>query len=563
MTSGADLVLLDGKIWTGWPATSGDRSSLGKEFAQAVAVAAGRIVAVGTDKEIQPYISARAERLDLRGALVLPGFIDSHVHLLEGGFQSLELDLRDTKDQAEFVQKIAARAAMLPPGQWLRGGYWDETLSLEGKLPTRSMVDPVTPYHPVFLRRADGHAALANSLALKLGGVTPATESPIGGEIVLDALRGEPTGVLKDRAQELITRVMPAHSETEALHAIKGALNEAAQCGVTSVHNMDLGSGPCGDLGSCALPLLCRARKEGWLTCRVYEIVPLPSWPQFVNGKALSPGSDDFVRLGGVKAFADGSLGSRTAWMDEPYADDPSNVGLRGELMGAAGQAESLAREADAGGWQLVFHAIGTRACHETLNLLERIGGGPCRTRRFRVEHAQHVRPSDFARFGRLGVIASMQPWHAMGDSRWAEERLGRARARYSYAWRSMLDAGAPLAFGSDWPIAPLNPLLGVYAAVTRATLDARHPRGWCEEQRITLREALWAYTAGSAFAEFAESEKGAIAPGKLADMVVLSDDLFSLPGERIKDARVLLTIIGGRVVYRADTMIGTRAPTR
>lgn len=545
----ADLALLNGKIWTGWET---HRLSPRQEFAQSVAVTGGRIVAVGTDSEIQPLVGPQTELFDLEGRLALPGFIDCHVHLLEGGMQLLEIDLKDVETEAEFVERIAAQAKRLPPGEWLRGGNWDETRWPHGKLPTRWLIDPVTPRHPVFLRRTDGHAALVNSLALAVAGVTRQTLSPPGGEIVREAESGELTGLLKERAQELITRVMPPIQEEAAVQAIQAALKKAGQYGLTSIHNMDLGSGPWAAPSLYALPILQRALREGWLSCRIYEFLPLESSSSWLDQEMTGLNADNWLRWGGVKGFADGSLGSRTAWMDEGYADDTENPGLPMPLLAEVSTFEPLIRQAYSSGWQVALHAIGTRACHEVLNLIERVAGPSAPAARFRIEHAQHVRADDFARIARLGVIASMQPWHAIDDGRWAEERLGRDRAQYSYAWRSMLNVGAPLAFGSDWPVAPLNPLQGIYAAVTRATLDGRHSKGWIPQEKITLREALRAYTGGGAFAEFRENEKGAIAPGMLADLVVLSDDLFSIEAERIKDARVLLTIVNGRVVHRA-----------
>lgn len=544
------MVLLGGKIWTGEPMAVGVSRPPLAECAQAVAIASGRILAVGTEAEIRPYVAKNTQVIDLAGRLAVPGFIDSHVHFLEGGFQLGEVNLKDADNEAEFITRIAAKAAQLPSGRWMLGGNWDESSWPGQKLPSRWMIDPITPHHPVFLRRSDGHAALANSLALKMAGISQDTFDPAGGAIVRDPCRGEPTGALKDNAQELVSRIIPPPSQAEAIAALQAGLAEAARVGVTSVHNMNLGSRSPDGTFLGALNLLSRARAAGWLTCRFYEIVPILEWRRLLSDGTPCAEPDGFIQHGAVKAFADGSLGSRTAWMDEPYADDPSNTGLPTPIMDDPRKLESLCRGVERDGLQLAVHAIGTRACHEILSLYEAIGGPSVRARRFRIEHAQHLRPEDFARFGRLGAIASMQPYHAMDDGRWAEKRLGAARARWSYAWRSMLDSGVPLAFGSDWPVAPLNPLLGLYAAVTRATLDASQPNGWFPEERITLDEALRAYTAGSAFAAFHEREKGTIAPGKLADIAVLSDDLFSIPPEKIKDACAVMTLVGGKMIY-------------
>ena len=292
---------------------------------------------------------------------------------------------------------------------------------------------------------------------------------------------------------------------------------------------------------------------EGWLTCRIYAITPIANWKNLEQAGISHDMGSDFLEMGAVKAFADGSLGSRTAWMFEPYDDDPSNRGLPMPIMAPPPKLEEIARQADQAGIQICTHAIGDRAVSSLLDIYERIGGEHPAAHRFRVEHAQHVRPEDFARFGKLGIVASMQPYHAIDDGRWAEKRIGHERARSSYAWKSMLDAGARLAFGSDWPVAPLDPLSGIYAAVTRATLDGKNPGGWFPEQRLTVEEALHAYTSGAAYAAFQEKEKGTISPGKLADLVVLSDDLFRIPQERIKEVHIELTIVGGRVVYQSN----------
>jgi predicted amidohydrolase YtcJ len=548
---GADLVLLHGKVWTGEPESQGRASP---PFAEAVAIAAGRILDVGTDEQITPYIGRRTRVLDMAGRGVVPGFIDGHAHFFNGGFQLLAVDLRKARSEEEFVRRIAAHAARLAPGRWVLGGGWDEEAWAVPRLPHRGMIDAVTAQHPVLVTRYDEHTALANSLALKLAGITEATPDPAGGVIVRDPGTGEPTGVVKDAAITLIANSIPRFGEAEMEEALRAALAEARRCGVTSVQNITIDS----DLPNCSfteeIKLLRRAETEGWLTCRLYEIIPLAKWKDLVEAGLSRGMGSEFLRLGAVKAFADGSLGSRTAWMFEPFDDDPGNSGLPMELMSPPSRMKDLARRADEAGLQLAIHAIGDRAIAELLEIYQDLGGGKPETRRYRIEHAQHVRPQDFARFERLGVIASMQPYHAIDDGRWAEKRIGSRRARSSYAWRSMLDAGAHLAFGSDWPVAPLNPLLGVYAAVTRATLDGKHPGGWIPSERLTVVEALRAYTSGSAYAAFEEKEKGRIAPGLLADLVILSDDLFQIPSARIRDIRVEMTIVGGNLVYEAPS---------
>ena len=546
---GADLILLNGKIWTGAPAPAGAEAAKGGAFAQVVAMVDGRILAVGSSEQIRAYAGRDTRVIDIQGRLVVPGFIDSHVHFLGGGLQLLAVELKDARSEAELVRRLGEKAKSLPAGQWILGGNWDEQAWPSAKLPTRKLIDAVTAKNPVFISRYDGHSALANSLAFKMAGVTKNTPDPPGGVIVRDA-KGEPTGVLKDAAQDLVGRMVPRPSQADMEQALRAALKEAARFGVTSVQNIAADSDSADGGFANEIRLLRRAELEGWLTCRMYEIVPIAQWKKLADVGLSRDMGDDFLKLGAVKAFADGSLGSATAWMFDPFADDPSNRGLPMPLMNPPAKMEELIRGAAQAQIQAAIHAIGDRAVAEVLDLYARVGGNDPAAHRFRIEHAQHVRPEDFAWFGKLGVVASMQPYHAVDDGRWAEKRIGPARARTSYAWRSMLKAGGPLAFGSDWPVAPLNPLLGIYAAVARATLDGQHPKGWIPEERLTVEEALRAYTQGSAFAAFEEKEKGTIAPGKLADVVVLAQDLFSIPPEKIKEARVALTIVGGKVVY-------------
>ncbi len=548
---GADLVLVGGKIWTGERAAGSVKSGRVGRFAEAVAISAGRILEVGTDAQALHYVGRETKVVRLGGRLVVPGFIDSHAHFINGGFQLLQLELKNSKDEAEFRRKIAEKAKSLAPGRWILGGNWDEQAWPSAQLPTRWLIDAVTPGNPVFISRYDGHAALANSLALKLAGVTRETPEPVGGVIVRDPRSGEPTGVLKDAAEDLVARVVPHPTEAEMEEALKAALAEAARVGVTSVHNITTDTDSPGGTFASEIQLLRRAEKEGWLTVRLYEITPIASWKRLADAGVTQGIGSEFLKLGAVKGFADGSLGSGTAWMYEPFDDEPGNRGLPMEIMNPPATMEALLRGAVGAGIQPCIHAIGDRAIAEMLDLYTRVGGANASRYRFRIEHAQHVRARDFERFGKLGVIASMQPYHAIDDGRWAEKRLGRERSRTSYAWRSMLEAGATLAFGSDWPVAPLDPLLGIYAAVTRATLDGKHAEGWFPEERLTVEEALRAYTAGSAFAAFEENEKGTVARGKLADLVVLSRDLFNMPPKRIKDVRVVLTVVGGKVVYR------------
>ncbi len=553
-SGGADLVLLNGKIWTGnFQPVSGTGTTRGSgRYVEAVAVVNGRFLAAGQTEEIRACAGPSTQVLDLQGRLAVPGFIDSHVHFIEGGFRLLQVELKDSPNEDEFVRRLAEKAQTMAPGRWILGGNWDEEAWPSAKLPTRQLIDPVTPDNPVFISRYDGHAALANSFALKLAGITPETEAPAGGLIVRDAATGEPTGVLKDAAMNLVARVVPRPTEAEMEEALGAALAEAARVGVTSVHNITVDTDSYNGSFTGEIRLLRRAELEGRLTVRLYEIVPIAHWERLAEAGLSRGMGSDFLKLGAVKGFADGSLGSRTAWMFEPFDDAPGNRGLPMALMDPPAKMEALARGCVEASIQPCIHAIGDRAVAEMLEVFARVGGERSAAQRFRMEHAQHVRAEDFKRFAQLGVVASMQPYHAIDDGRWAEKRLGPARSQTSYAWRSMLDAGVPLAFGSDWPVAPLDPLLGVYAAVTRATLDGKHPGGWFPEERLAVEEALRAFTAGSAWAAFEEGEKGTISRGKLADLVVLSDDLFSIPPERIRETRVVMTVVGGKIVFRA-----------
>ena len=548
LARGADLILLHGKVWTGESAAGATKT------VEAVAIANGRILAVGSDEEIRAYEGPNTKVIDLKGRLAVPGLADSHAHFIQGGFQLLAVKLKEARSEEEFVRRIAAKARTLPAGRWMQGGGWDEEAWSSEKLPTRWMIDPVTPHTPVFLSRYDGHAVLANSLALELAGITKQTPDPAGGVIVRDAKTGEPTGILKDEAQALVLKVIPRPSESEMEEALRAALKEAARVGLTSVHDITFGAEAWNGSFTGEIELLRRAELEGWLTCRIYAITPIAQWKNLAEAGISHNMGSDFLKLGAVKAFADGSLGSRTAWMFQPFDDDPGNSGLPMPLLAPPSTFEKVAGGADQAGLQICTHAIGDRAVANLLDIYGRLGGNHPAERRFRIEHAQHVRPEDFARFGKLGIVASMQPYHAIDDGRWAEKRIGRDRARSSYAWRSILEAGAALAFGSDWPVAPLDPLTGIYAAVTRATLDGKNPRGWFPEQRLTVQEALRAYTQGSAYAAFEDRDKGTISPGKLADVVVLSEDLFQIPAERIKDTHAAITIVGGRVVYDSES---------
>src|SRR5215207_5522202 len=510
--------------------------------AEAVAVYGGRVLAVGSSKEIRKLAGKRTRVIDARGALLLPGFNDSHVHFLSGGFQLSSVDLRDAPTPQEFAERIRRFASKLPEGRWVVGGDWDHERWPGSPLPTRELIDSFTPNRAVFVSRLDGHMGLANSYALKLAGVTRETPDPPGGLIVRDPKTGEPTGILKDAAQSYVWKVAPASSFEEKLDAARAATAHAAAHGVTSVQDMSAGA----DVGVYQTLL-----ERGELKTRVYAVSPLTAWERLGRVGVRRAFGSDMLRVGGLKAFADGSLGSTTALFFEPYLDAPETRGLGSGL--AEGEMLKRVREADRAGLQVFIHAIGDRANDQILSIYEQVAREHGeRDRRFRIEHAQHLRAGEIGAFARQHVVASMQPYHAIDDGRWAEKRIGPLRIKGTYAFRSLLDAGAHLAFGSDWTVAPLDPLLGVYAAVTRRTLDGKHPQGWVPEQKITVEEAVRAYTHGSAYAEFADTVKGTITPGKLADLVILSRDIFKIDPAEIEKVKVTTTIVDGRVVYEA-----------
>lgn len=529
----ADLVLLNGKIWT-----ANER----QPRAEAVASIGSRIVAAGASADIRKWVGPATRVIDLRGRLVTPGFNDAHVHFFSGGAGLSGVKLRDARSQAELRDRIAAFAAKLPEGRWITGGDWDHENWSPAELPARQLIDAVTANHPVFVSRLDGHMALANSPALKLAGITRETPDPPGGAIVRDA-RGEPTGILRDAAMEAVRRVIPPPRPAEIAEALHAAMRYAAANGVTSVQDM-----------SATLDVFAGYQillAKGELTVRVYAAQPLSGWRKLAEVGLRASFGGEKLKLGNLKGFADGSLGSTTALFFEPYLDAPRTCGLAAEDMIPESRMLDNIAGADHHGLQVSVHAIGDRANHTVLDMYEesaRRNGE--RDRRFRIEHAQHLRVDDIARFGKLHVIASMQPYHLIDDGRWAEGRIGPERAKGSYAFRSLIDAGAALAFGSDWPVAPMQPLMGIYAAVTRRTLDGKHPGGWIPEQKIGVAEAVRAFTAGSAYAGFEEGIKGSIEPGKLADLVVLSDDIFAVNPADIANTRVDMTIFDGKVIF-------------
>jgi predicted amidohydrolase YtcJ len=571
----ATLLLLNGKVFT---------ADARGTIAQAVALDNERIVAVGSDAELRARYRA-ARTVDLKGRLVTPGFNDAHIHFLGGGLSLLRVDLIGAKTLEEAKERIAAKVKELPPGSWVLGRGWDHTL-WGGQWPTRADLDAVAPNNPVFVQRVDGHVSWTNSLALQKAGVTRETRAPEGGEILHDE-RGEPTGILKETAGELVGRVVPEATREEKMKALERALAEARRYGITSIQTNDVPS-------SEATPLYRDLLRQGRLTVRVAE------WQQFDNSvEELKRERAEFasfkddplrLRLTALKGYVDGTLGSRTAAMLAPFSDDPHNSGIPRKTPE---ELTKMIVERDAAGFQIALHAIGDRANRMALDgfaaarqwrkdhgieIVEReirlgvkqtiliTSSGAIRgpeqvvserevsakpvLPRHRVEHAQVVAPADFARFRDLGVIASMQPSHAISDKRWAQDRLGEYRVMGAYSWHTMQSFNVHVPFGTDWPVEPINPYLGLYAAVTRQSTDGEPAGGWWPQERLTIQDAIRCYTAESAYASFEEDVKGQIAPGMLADLVVHSRDLLTIEPKEILQTEVVMTILGGKVVY-------------
>ena len=527
----ADLVVVNANVHT---------MNAKQAAARSIAVAGNRIVAVGSDAETRPLVGPGTRVIDAGGKLIVPGFNDAHVHFLEGGFQLSSVDLRNAKTPQEFVERIKAFAAKLPKGRWILGGKWDHENWAPNALPTAAMIDAVTPENPVFIDRLDGHMALANSLAMKLANVDKSVKEVEGGEIVRDAA-GNPTGVFKDAAMGYIYKAVPESSFEQKLEAAEAATEYAASLGVTSVQDVSAGT----DIG-----VFQELMRQGKLKTRIYGCSPLSDYKRWQNTGVRYAFGDAMLRVGCLKGYADGSLGSTTAWFFEPYLDAPKSVGLSGDEIP---KMPETVKGADKAGLQIFIHAIGDRANATAMDIFKAAAdANGDRDRRFRIEHAQHLRPDEIKRFGSQRVVASMQPFHIIDDGRWAWKRLDEKRIKGTYAFRSLLDSGAVLAFGSDSPVAPLNPLMGVYAAVTRRTLDDKNPNGWVPEQKITVEEAVRGFTYGSAYGEFQENVKGTLEVGKLADFVILSDDIFTIDPVSIGKATVLTTVMDGKVVFQS-----------
>ena len=524
----ADVVYLNGKVWTGVEGASN---------VQAIATRGDKIIGVGSSTQIMALKGLNTQVIDLGDKLVIPGFIDNHTHFINTGFNLASVKLRDAATQKDFAKRIRDFAKTLEPGTWILGGEWDHEL-WGGELPKAEWIDALTPNNPVFVTRLDGHMSLANSLVIALSGVTTDDEDPLGGYIARDE-EGAPAGVFKDTAQDAIFKIMPKTSDQENTRAIKAATDLALSNGVTQIHDVNLWSD---------LEAFKKVNDAKDLNLRVYSFVPLASWERLRDYVSVNGMSNGMHRWGGLKGMVDGSLGSTTAWFYDPYNDEPETSGF--PLAGLDIMAQNIIG-ANKAGLHLAVHAIGDKANDWLLDRFQdAIKTNGAGDHRFRIEHAQHITNDAFGRFKELGVIPSMQPYHAIDDGRWAEKRIGEDRIKTTYAFRSFLDAGAMLTFGSDTPVAAMTPLVGIYAAVTRQTIDGANPEGWIPKENITVKEALKAYTSSNAYAGFQENELGTLEVGKLADFVILGEDIFTILPSAIENVNVLKTIIGGKLRY-------------
>ena len=524
-TPHADKIYYNGNIWTG------NANHPGAEF---IAIKGETILSVGPD--YKTFLGPKTELVDLNGQFVVPGFVDSHTHFIEGGFQLLSINLRDVLSKDDFINRIKEFVKELPSGQWAQGGGWDHEL-WGGELPSKEWIDSFTVEIPVVLGRLDGHMALANSKALELAGITKETPNPPGGLIERDE-HGEATGILRDNAENLLWTVIPPESDGEMDAALHKAMEYAASIGVTQVHDMCSWKG-----------FETYVRNKDQLSLRIYALPHFSSWNKIFNYNKQHGSGDDWLRWHGIKVLLDGSLGSRTAWMHKPYKDNPNTTGL--VVAADTLELRKILRAADKEGFQMAVHAIGTRANEWILDefkVIENEHGK--RDRRSRIEHAQHLLHRDIDRFNKNGITASMQPAHLYDDGSWAHKRVDDSVLKGTYVFKSLLESGANVTFGSDWPVASLDPLMGIYTAVTRHTRDGKNPNGWFPKEKISVEEALRCYTHNSAFAGFQEDKLGTIEAGKLADFIALSKDITIINPEEILETEVMRTVVGGKDVY-------------
>lgn len=519
--------IIIGKIWTANPS---------QPWAQAMAISGDTILIVGNKDEVLKW---KGDKTDITqydsNQLIVPGFIDTHTHFVEAGFALSSVQLRDAKTKEEFIKRIGDFAKTIKPGTWITGGIWDHE-NWGGELPDRNWIDAITPNNPVWISRLDGHMSLANTAALKAAGINDNVKGVAGGTIVRDK-KGRITGVLKDNAKDLVDKVVPAASQEMEDQALQAAMNYAAAQGVTSAHSM-YGYNTTFD----------RAHSVNKMITRIYADRMLSDWKELKTKIDKEGRGDKWLKIGGLKAFVDGALGSHTAAFFKPFSDSPKDSGF---FITPEEKLYQQTKSADSAGLHVMIHAIGDKAIYTLLNIFEKIEKeNGAKDRRFRIEHVQHIQPSDIPRLAQLNVIASMQPYHAIDDGRWAEKVIGHERCKTTYAFRSLIEAKAKVVFGSDWPVAPATPLEGIYAAVTRRTLDDRNPDGWFPEQKISVEQALKAYTIDAAYSSFDEKIKGSLEKGKLADFVVLNKNVFIIAPEKIREVSVLNTVVGGKVAF-------------
>ena len=541
----ADIIFIHGNIYTGIRGTSSFGVS---QRAQAIAVRGDRIQAIGSEAQVLVFKGPGTKLIDFRGHFVMPGFNDAHVHLAEAGFQKQRVNMTGVRSLAEFRERVQARVATAAPGEWILGGGWDETKWPVKALPSRWDLDEVSADHPVYLDRVDEHIAVANTRALQLASVTLASKDPAGGHINRDE-SGQPTGILSESAKDAVTAVIPLPAHDDRRRAIESALQDVAQSGVTSIQDNSLWDD---------FQIYEELEREGNLPVRITEWLPFKApLEKLREMRAAHPASDNLLHTGMLKGFMDGSLGSRTAALLAPYSDDPKNSGLP---QFEQAELNQMTTERLEDGFQIGFHAIGDKGVQMALDAFaaaEKDAGDRklraadgTQNYRLRIEHAQVTTPVQVAKFKELNVIASMQPSHLLTDMNWAQGRLGPERAVHSYAWAEFLTQGVPLAFGTDFPVESVNPFRGLYAAVTRKSENGKQE--YFPQQKLTIEQAIAAYTQGSAYAEFAEKDKGTLIVGKLADFVVLDRDVTAIAPEKILGTKVLRTVVGGKTVYES-----------
>ncbi len=504
--------------------------------AEALAVHKDIITAVGTNTDILKLRNKNTKVVDVSGHMIVPGFIDSHVHFLTGGYNLSSVQLKDAKTPEEFIYRISKYAKIIEAGDWILEGSWDHE-NWGGQLPDKQWIDEFTENNPVFIRRSDIHTGLANTAALNYAGINKYNPDVPGGTIVKNK-HGELTGILKDNAMNLIFDKMPAYTKYQTNKALESATNYFASKGICTVHNM-------GSLED--IEVFEKALKSNKLKTRIYAVTPLPQYKEMLK-KIEAFDKNDWLKIGCVKLFSDGSLGSHTAAFYEPYNDSPDNYGL---FIDTEDNFLKAVIVADKSGLQIVIHAIGDKANNMVLNIYENtIQENGWRDRRFRIEHVQHLKEKDIPRLSKSEIIASMQPNQLPDDARWAEKTIGNDRAQNTFAFRSLLDKKTRLAFGSDWPVVSADPILGIHAAVNRISIDGKYPNGWIPEQKISVDEALKAFTIDAAYASFDEHNRGSLEQGKLADFVILNRDLTQIPEREINLVKVVKTYLGGELVY-------------